>query len=145
MIVRTVRGTPTRRRGRLVVLKRIFLHIYVEVRGMRPRDIGLRLQELCYKKSCYPIFATASHHTGLDTRSMIRRSMIVGIKGEGGLARAETQALLDYNAAHQAEGGPADTGGFTASSLPSLDCARTSGRARRSLHTVEPRRLKVRL
>ena len=46
-----------------------------------------------------PIFVTASHQTGLDTRSMTQRSIKVGIRGGGGRARAEARALLDYDAA----------------------------------------------
>ena len=38
------------------------------------------------------IFVSASHQTGLDTRSMTRRSIIVGFRGGEGRARA----LLDY-------------------------------------------------
>ena len=39
-------------------------------------------------------------------------------------------ALLDYDAARPLEGGPAEAGGLTASSLPLLDCACTSEQAR---------------
>ena len=76
------------------------------------------------------MFVAASHQTGSDTRSMTRRSIKVGIWGEG-WARAEDRALLDYDAARLPEGSPAETGGLTASSLPLLDRARwrTNGRA----------------
>ena len=46
------------------------------------------------------IFVSASHQTGLDTRSMTRRSIIVEIRGEESRAQAEARALLDY-AGHQ--------------------------------------------
>ena len=36
------------------------------------------------------------HQTGLDPRSMTRRSIIVGVRGGKGQAQAEAQALLDY-------------------------------------------------
>ena len=37
----------------------------------------------CYSESVLkPIFVTASHQTRLDTRSMTRRSITVGIRGE---------------------------------------------------------------
>ena len=42
------------------------------------------------------LFVSASHQTGLDIRSMTRRSNIVGIRGGEGLARAEALTLLDY-------------------------------------------------
>ena len=54
---------------------------------------------------------------------MTQRSIKVGIRGEEGRARAEAWAMLDYDAAHPPEGGPAKARGFTASSLPLLDCA----------------------
>ena len=34
------------------------------------------------------LFISASHMTGLNTRSMIRRSIIVGVRGGEGLARS---------------------------------------------------------
>ena len=52
-----------------------------------------------------------------------------GLEEGEGRARAEAPALLDYDAARPPEGGPAEVGGLTASSLPLLDCARTSGHA----------------
>ena len=48
----------------------------------------------------YQIFVSVFHQTGLDTRSMTRRSILVGVKGGLGRAWAEAQALLDY-AGHQ--------------------------------------------
>ena len=69
------------------------------------------------------IFVTASHQTGLDTRSMTRRSIIVGVRGGKGRGRAEARARLDYDTTRPPEGGPAETGGLTASSLLLLDCA----------------------
>ena len=42
------------------------------------------------------LFVSASHQTGLDTRSMTRRSIVVGFKGEESRARAKARALLDY-------------------------------------------------
>ena len=42
------------------------------------------------------IFVSASHQIGLDTRSMTRKSIIVGIRGGEGRARAAARALLDY-------------------------------------------------
>ena len=42
------------------------------------------------------VFVTASHQTGLDTSSMTRRSIIVGVEGKECRARAETQTMLDY-------------------------------------------------
>ena len=53
----------------------------------------------------------ASHQTGLDTRSMTRRSIIVGFRREEGRARAEVRALLDYDAARPPECDPAEAGG----------------------------------
>ena len=47
------------------------------------------------------IFVSASHLTGVDTRSKTRRSIIVGIRGEEGRGRAEARALLDF-AGHRA-------------------------------------------
>ena len=67
------------------------------------------------------IFVTASHQTGLDTRSMTRRSIKVGIRGEDSRTRAEARNLLDYDAARPPEGGPAKSGGLMASSQPLLD------------------------
>ena len=43
-----------------------------------------------------PIFVSASHHTGLDTRSITRKSIIVGIKGGEGRALAKERARLDF-------------------------------------------------
>ena len=40
------------------------------------------------------VFVSASHQTGLDTRSMTRRSIKVGIRGGGGQARAEARVLV---------------------------------------------------
>ena len=42
------------------------------------------------------VFVSASHQTGLDTRWMIWRSIIVGIRRKEGRAPAEAQTLLDY-------------------------------------------------
>ena len=50
VFVRTVRDTPTRRKRPLVVLRRIFLYVYVEVRRMRLRDVRLRLKEPSLRK-----------------------------------------------------------------------------------------------
>ena len=77
-----------------------------------------------------PYIVTASHKTGLDTRSMTRRSIIVGFRGGEGQARAEARALLDNDAARPTKGSPAEVGGLTASSLPLLDGIRTSELAR---------------
>ena len=68
------------------------------------------------------IFVAASHQTGLDTISMTRRSIKVGIRGGGGRSRAEARALLNYDAARPPKGGPPDVRDLTASSLPLLDC-----------------------
>ena len=51
-------------------------------------------------KGMNPIFVAASHQTQLDTRSKARRPIKVGIKGRGGLERAETRTLL-VGAAHR--------------------------------------------
>ena len=61
---------------------------------------------------------------------MTWRLIKVGIRGEGGRAQAKALALLDYDAASPPEGGPAETRGFTASSLPLLDCACTNKQAK---------------
>ena len=45
-------------------------------------------------KAWVPIFVPAPHQTGFDTRSMTRRSIKVGIRGEGDRARAEARALV---------------------------------------------------
>ena len=66
-----------------------------------------------------PIFIAASHQTGLDTRSMTRRSIKVGIRG--GRARAETRALVTMIHLAPPEGFPAEVRGLTASCLPLLD------------------------
>ena len=51
------------------------------------------------------VFVSASHQTGLDTRSMTRKSVIVRVEEGGGRARAETRTLLDYAGHHHpAEG-----------------------------------------
>ena len=42
------------------------------------------------------LFVSVSHQTGLETRSMTWRSIIVGIKAEESQARAEAWALIDY-------------------------------------------------
>ena len=42
------------------------------------------------------IFFSVSHQTELNTRSTIRRSIIVGIRGGEGRARAEARVLLVY-------------------------------------------------
>ena len=47
------------------------------------------------------LFVSASHQTGLDTRSMTQRLIIVDIKGGKSQARAKARALLDH-AGHQA-------------------------------------------
>ena len=41
-----------------------------------------------------PVFVAAFHQTGLDTRSMTRRSIKVDIRGGGGRARGEARALV---------------------------------------------------
>ena len=52
---------------------------------------------------------------------------------EANRCEAEALVLLDYNAARPPEGGPAEVGGLTASSVPLLDYVRASGHARRIL------------
>ena len=42
------------------------------------------------------IFVSASHQTGLDTRPITRRSIIVGVEGEGGRTRAENSNPAGY-------------------------------------------------
>ena len=59
---------------------------------------------------------------------MTQRSNQVGIRGGEGRAQAEAWAPLDYDAAHPPKVGPAEAGGLMVSSLPLLDCARTSRR-----------------
>ena len=49
-----------------------------------------------YTKRKEKIFVAASHQTGLDTKSMTRRSIQVGIRGREGHARAEARTLLNY-------------------------------------------------
>ena len=44
----------------------------------------------------WALFVSASYQTGLVTRSMTRRSIIVGIRGGKGRARAEARTLLDH-------------------------------------------------
>ena len=55
---------------------------------------------LLFIKGCmsFPraLFVSASHQTGLDTRSMTRRSIIVGIRGLDGRVWAVARALLNY-------------------------------------------------
>ena len=51
------------------------------------------------------IFVAASHQTGLDTRSMTRRSTIVGILGEG-TNRGSNPAGLSWSSAHLMQRGP---------------------------------------
>ena len=64
------------------------------------------------------LFVSASYQTGLDTRSMTRRSIIVGGEGRGGWARAKTWTLLDYACHnHLPEGGPAKARSLSASNL----------------------------
>ena len=64
------------------------------------------------------IFVTASHQTGLDTRSVTQRSIKVGIWREEGQAWADV--------ARPPKGSPAKARGLMASSLSLLDCACTS-------------------
>ena len=65
------------------------------------------------------------HQKGLNTRSMTWRSVTVGVEGEGGRARAETQTMLNYAGYHRApEDSPAEAGNISASNL-SLICIDT--------------------
>ena len=66
------------------------------------------------------LFVTASHQTGLDTRSMNRRSIKVEIRGGEDQARAKAQALVT-DASSPPKGGPAEAEGLMASSLPLLN------------------------
>ena len=64
------------------------------------------------------VFVIASHRTGLDPRSMTRRSIIVGVEGGGCRAQAETRTLLDYAGHHcPSEVGPAEAGSLSNLSL----------------------------
>ena len=56
------------------------------------------------------LFVTASHQIGLDTRSIIWGSIIMGFRGGEGRAQAEARTLLDCDAARPPEGGSAETG-----------------------------------
>ena len=47
------------------------------------------------------LFVTASHQTGLNTKSMTRRSILIGVEGKGSRARAETRTPLDYADHHR--------------------------------------------
>ena len=83
-----------------MALKSTLSHFYVDVRQMRLLDVGSRLGNFAYESrferippTGEPIFVTASRHTGLNTRSLTRRSIKVGIREERGHARAEARAL----------------------------------------------------
>ena len=45
----------------------------------------------------YPIFVSDSHLSGPDTRSMTRRSIIMGVREREGRVWAAARALLDYS------------------------------------------------
>ena len=55
-----------------------------------------RLTTSCSEPYLVSIFVVAYHQTGLNTRSMTRRSIIVKIRGREGRARAEARALLGH-------------------------------------------------
>ena len=58
---------------------------------------------------CTAIFVSASHQTGLDTRSMTRRSIIVGIEGRRDRARADwNPAGLCWSSALLVQCGPGE-------------------------------------
>ena len=42
------------------------------------------------------LFVSASYLTGLDAKTMARKSIIEGIRGREGQARTEAQTLFDY-------------------------------------------------
>ena len=48
-----------------------------------------------YITTAQALFVSASHQTGLDTRSMTRRPIIMGIRRGEGQAPAEARALQD--------------------------------------------------
>ena len=84
-----------------------------EVKVSRPN-----VQRSHYTLILVALFVSASNQTGLDTRSMTRRSVIVGVKGGGGRVRAKTLTLLDYADYYcPPEGGPAEAGDLLASNL----------------------------
>ena len=86
---------------------------------------------ICYSCKLKPLFNQPIYLSLPPTRQdysrlMTWRSIKVGIREGESQARVEARALLDYGAALPTEGGPAETGGLTALSMPLLDCARIS-------------------
>ena len=61
------------------------------------------------------LFVTASHQTGLDTRSKARRPIKVGIKGRGrsGTRRDSNPASLCCSSAHLVQCEPEEASSFT--------------------------------
>ena len=113
-----------------MVLKMTFSHIYVDVRRVRLKDVGSRHESFAYESGFKrivptgePIFVAASHQTGLDTRSMTRRSVIVGVLQRGRSGTSRGSSLGDYDASSPSGGAPPETGSLTASSLPLLNRA----------------------
>ena len=69
------------------------------------------------------------HQAELDTRSLTRRSIIAGVEGGVGQARAETRTLLDYVGRHRSsEGGSVEAGSLSTKNL-SLTLNTASGRS----------------
>ena len=68
-----------------------------------------------------PIFVSASHQTGLDTKSITWNSIKVGIRRGGGRAQAKTWALVTMMHLAPPKGGPAEAGDLMTSSQPLLD------------------------
>ena len=73
--------------SRFVVVQRLKCSIFLTQAGISRGD---------FMPSPGAVFVSASHQTELDTKSMARRSIIVGMKGGESRTQAEAQALLVY-------------------------------------------------
>ena len=113
---------------------------YISLNGDANWQVTLRLNLIDTTEGNYSLFANVSLKTRLDTRSIGRRQIKVGIRGRKGRKRAEARTLLVYvahrltlcnvslmsrsllkgvyNAARQPGGSPVEAGSLTASRLP---------------------------
>ena len=74
--------------------------VKVKLENKRRGKVYLSEKRFWVKGSDRGLFVTASHQTGLDTRSKARRPIKVGIRGREDRERVETRTLLVY-AAHR--------------------------------------------
>ena len=75
---------------------------------LKIRGWGLFIMTLQCSICLYLLFVAASHQTGLDTRSMTRRPIIVGIwwRGRSGTSRGSNPAGLCCSLTHSVKCGP---------------------------------------